>query len=104
MCNEKLKFGNLWGKAEALGCDFIANGPLRHYRSITAIARFLRKGIDPRKDQSYFLFQPAPAAAPPRADAAWNNAKPEIRKIARSLGLKVAGQDRQSGDLFRPGK
>src|SRR5260370_38360641 len=31
MCNEKLKFGNLWGKAEALGCDFIATG---HYAII----------------------------------------------------------------------
>ncbi|PYL43823.1 MAG: tRNA 2-thiouridine(34) synthase MnmA, partial [Verrucomicrobia bacterium] len=28
MCNEKLKFGNLWQKAEALGCDYIATG---HY-------------------------------------------------------------------------
>jgi len=28
MCNEKLKFGNLWGKAEALGCNYIATG---HY-------------------------------------------------------------------------
>src|SRR5205085_2842593 len=26
MCNEKLKFGNLWQKAEALGCDYIVPG------------------------------------------------------------------------------
>ena len=31
MCNEKLKFGNLWNKAEALGCDYIATG---HYAII----------------------------------------------------------------------
>src|SRR5207237_7664073 len=31
MCNEKLKFGNLWQKAEALGCDYIATG---HYAII----------------------------------------------------------------------
>src|ERR687892_686990 len=31
MCNEKLKFGNLWKKAEALGCDYIATG---HYAII----------------------------------------------------------------------
>ena len=31
MCNEKLKFGNLWSKARALGCDYIATG---HYAII----------------------------------------------------------------------
>src|SRR5712692_8589743 len=31
MCNEKLKFGNLWTKARALGCDYIATG---HYAII----------------------------------------------------------------------
>src|SRR5438128_3145044 len=55
MCNEKLKFGNLWKKAEALGCDHIATG---HYAIIEHYAdrSVLRKGVDPRKDQSYFLF------------------------------------------------
>src|ERR1700716_180651 len=60
MCNEKLKFGTIWDKAEALRCDFIATG---HYAIIeqqkeptTGHERaVLRKGIDPRKDQSYFL-------------------------------------------------
>src|SRR5438309_7622428 len=61
MCNEKLKFGNLWQKAEALGCDHIATG---HYAIIEHPATaagdrgynaraILRKGVDPRKDQSY---------------------------------------------------
>ncbi|HEY8902680.1 MAG TPA: tRNA 2-thiouridine(34) synthase MnmA, partial [Chthoniobacterales bacterium] len=31
MCNEKLKFGNLWTKAKALGADYIATG---HYAII----------------------------------------------------------------------
>src|SRR6266550_4735179 len=31
MCNEKVKFGNLWSKAAALGCDYIATG---HYAII----------------------------------------------------------------------
>ena len=55
MCNEKLKFGNLWNKARALGCDYIATG---HYAVIEhhEDRAVLRKGVDPRKDQSYFLF------------------------------------------------
>ena len=55
MCNEKLKFGNLWNKAKALGCDYIATG---HYAIIEhhTDRAILRKGVDLRKDQSYFLF------------------------------------------------
>src|SRR5438067_4830428 len=68
MCNEKLKFGNLWKKAEALGCDYIATGHyaiIEHHESAGAARAVLRKGyrgvvlrkgIDSRKDQSYFLF------------------------------------------------
>src|SRR4029434_8388334 len=80
MCNEKLKFGNLWSKARALGCDYIATGHyaiVEHTVAAGADRRrvdaghtaetagvtapnygyaVLRKGIDPRKDQSYFLF------------------------------------------------
>src|SRR6185503_13151295 len=79
MCNEKLKFGSLWQKAQSLGCDYIATG---HYAIIEhpVVAGIvdpglsdaastpagindpgynravLRKGADARKDQSYFLF------------------------------------------------
>src|SRR6266496_4726614 len=57
MCNEKLKFGNLWGKAEALGCDYIATGHyaiIEHHDENASAARtaVLRKGVDPGKDQS----------------------------------------------------
>ena len=39
MCNEKLKFGNLWSKAKALGCDYIATG---HY---AIIEQWLRRPV-----------------------------------------------------------
>src|ERR1700745_537014 len=39
MCNEKLKFGNLWSKAAALDCDYIATG---HY----AIIEHVDAGVD----------------------------------------------------------
>src|SRR5438552_10736977 len=55
MCHEKLKFGNLWSKAKALRCDYIATG---HYAIIEhhGDRAVHRKRIDLRKDQSYFLF------------------------------------------------
>ena len=102
ICNEKLKFGNLWGKAEALGCDYIATG---HYAIIEhqEDRAVLRKGADPRKDQSYFLFslrQPQLRRALTPLGAM---RKPEIRKIAHSLGLKVADKIDSQEICFVPG-
>src|SRR5437899_10616588 len=89
MCNEKLKFGNLWSKAKALRCDYIATG---HYAIIEhhAEGAGLRKGIDLRKDHWYFLFslrqpQLRRALTPPG-----RMMNPQIRDIARSVGLKLA--------------
>ncbi|MEP6937576.1 MAG: tRNA 2-thiouridine(34) synthase MnmA [Chthoniobacterales bacterium] len=102
MCNEKLKFGNLWSKAEALGCDYIATG---HYAIIEHRPEraLLRKGADSRKDQSYFLFslrQPQLRRALTPLGAM---AKPAIRDIARSLGLKVADKVDSQEICFVPG-
>lgn len=104
MCNEKLKFGNLWDKATALGAAFIATG---HYASVEHSpdsAPILRKGHDPRKDQSYFLFslkadQLSRALFPLGALT-----KDEIRGIARNLGLKVADKEDSQEICFVPGK
>jgi tRNA-specific 2-thiouridylase len=102
MCNEKLKFGNLWGKAGALGCDYIATG---HYAIIEhhADRAVLRKGVDPRKDQSYFLFSLRQPQLRRALTPLGSMRKPEIRKIARSLGLKVADKMDSQEICFVPG-
>jgi len=86
------------GKAEALGCDFIRDGPLRHYRASPRSRGFAQRH---RSAQRPILFslQPAPAAAPPRADAAWNNAKTRDQENRAFVRLESRGQDRQSGDF-----
>jgi tRNA-specific 2-thiouridylase len=115
MCNEKLKFGNLWSKAAALGCDYISTG---HYAIIehgagTASSRrgdgaaaphaILRKGIDPRKDQSYFLFSLRQPQLRRALTPLGTMRKPQIREIAHSLGLKVADKTDSQGICFVPG-
>lgn len=102
MCNEKLKFGSLWDKAEALGCDFIATGHYaiiehRHDRAV------LRKGVDPRKDQSYFLFSLRQEQLQRALTPLGEMSKPAIRDIARSLGLKVADKVDSQEICFVPG-
>ena len=119
MCNEKLKFGNLWSKAKALGCDYIATG---HYAIIEHVAAtppsrspgecgegaastcaVLRKGVDPRKDQSYFLFSLRQAQLRRALTPLGTMQKSEIREIAHSLGLKVADKIDSQEICFVPG-
>ena len=102
MCNEKLKFGNLWSKARALGCDYIATG---HYAIIEHHAdhAVLRKGVDPRKDQSYFLFSLRQPQLRRALTPLGTMTKPQIREIAHSLGLKVADKIDSQEICFVPG-
>jgi tRNA-specific 2-thiouridylase len=127
MCNEKLKFGNLWNKAGALGCDYIATG---HYAIIEHVVAagadrgrvdppnnasaagvnapgysyaVLRKGVDPRKDQSYFLFSLRQPQLRRALTPLGMMTKPEIREIAHSLGLKVADKVDSQEICFVPG-
>jgi tRNA-uridine 2-sulfurtransferase len=108
MCNEKLKFGNLWGKAQALGCDYIATG---HYaiieHAVAGVAdpgyAILRRGVDPRKDQSYFLFSLRQPQLQRALTPLGRMFKQDIRKIAHSLGLKVADKVDSQEICFVPG-
>ena len=102
MCNEKLKFGNLWSKAQALSCDYIATG---HYAIIEQQTdrAVLRKGVDPCKDQSYFLFSLRQPQLRRALTPLGTLHKPQIREIARSLGLKVADKIDSQEICFVPG-
>jgi tRNA-uridine 2-sulfurtransferase len=102
MCNEKLKFGNLWDKAQALDCDYIATG---HYAIIEHHAgrSVLRKGVDPRKDQSYFLFSLRQPQLRRALTPLGKMLKPQIRAIAHSLGMKVADKIDSQEICFVPG-
>ena len=108
MCNEKVKFGNLWGKAKAVGAQFIATGHYaivdHHAGASGAIEQaVLRRGRDPRKDQSYFLFSLRQAQLQRALFPLGGMEKSEIRAIARRLGLKVADKLDSQEICFVPG-
>src|SRR6202040_2484825 len=63
----------------------------------------LRKGVDPRKDQSYFLFSLRQEQLQRALTPLGTMSKPEIREIARSLGLKVADKIDSQEICFVPG-
>jgi len=104
MCNEKLKFGNLWDKATALGASFIATGHYAMVEHSENAPPILRKGLDPKKDQSYFLFSLRQEQLSRALFPLGSLTKEEIRGIARKLGLKVADKEDSQEICFVPGK
>jgi len=56
VCNKQIKFGLLVEEAEKIGARYLATG---HYCRIVKAGDLylLQKGVDDRKDQSYFLYQ-----------------------------------------------
>ena len=87
-CNRDLKFGRLLEVADAAGARFVATG---HYARVEWEAgRWrLKRGLDREKDQSYFLFAVPPDRLEHIRLPLGELTKPEVRRIARDLGLPV---------------
>lgn len=102
-CNALVKFGALPYMAQANGVefDYFATG---HYARIEKQnGRYLlKRGINPKKDQSYFLYKLSQEQLSKIMLPLGEYTKEQIREIARSHGLKVAdkpdSQDFYSGD------
>ena len=88
-CNEMIKFGLLLRKALALGADALATG---HYARIGRDGgeHTLLKAIDPRKDQSYVLYQLGQAQLEVLRFPVGQWTKDQIRAKASELGLATA--------------
>jgi len=55
ICNPTIKFGRLLDEILAAGCDLMATGHYARIMSDSGGGFHLLKGVDPKKDQSYFL-------------------------------------------------
>jgi tRNA-specific 2-thiouridylase len=103
VCNQRIKFQALLKKAEELGARALATG---HYARIGAdpeTSRFrLWRGRDRRKDQSYFLFRLTQEQLGKILLPLGDKTKPEVREIARRLGLPVAQKSESQEICFIP--
>jgi len=89
-CNSSLKFAALVDRARGLGADAVATG---HYARVNRdeSGRFrLRRGIDPSKDQSYFLFSLTQDQLARAVFPVGDRAKDAVRAYARERALPVA--------------
>ncbi|MDA3920842.1 MAG: tRNA 2-thiouridine(34) synthase MnmA [Salinisphaera sp.] len=99
LCNREIKFDAFLHHAERLGADLIATGHYARLDHSGGTTRLLR-GVDPSKDQSYFL-SAVPMAALSRTlfPLGWD-AKTDVRARARAAGLPIHDKPDSTGVCF----
>ena len=95
MCNKDVKFGAFYDFAMSKGADLIATG---HYAR--AQNGELRRGIDPDKDQSYFLWAISKEALAKTCFPLGGYRKSEVRALATKFNLPVAAKRDSQGICF----
>jgi len=99
LCNAEIKFKAFLKHALGLGADHIATG---HYARLQGEYpdRRLLKGLDPNKDQSYFLYRLTQRRIEKALFPIGHLAKPQVRQLARQAGLPVAEKKDSTGICF----
>ncbi len=102
-CNQHLKFGTLYDKVKALGGDYIATG---HYGIIDQNnsdgAFRLRKAVDEKKDQSYFLYSMHKNTLPSVLFPLGGMTKAQVRELAKKYHLNTAEKPESQDICFVP--
>lgn len=103
LCNRRVKFDCMLREADALGIEKIATG---HYALVaydTAAGRYiLKKGADPKKDQSYMLCDLTQEQLSRVLFPLGNLTKSEIREIAAEGGIATAHKKDSQDICFIP--
>ena len=124
MCNQNLKFGRLINRADQLGADFIATGHFARVEKVgssrresphsesaagiqsgstSAATRYLlKRGLDQRKDQSYFLFSLRQDQLSRSMFPLGEKTKSDTREVARQCNLKTADKEESMEICFVP--
>jgi tRNA-specific 2-thiouridylase len=99
LCNREIKFRVFLEYAQMLGAELIATG---HYvrREDRAGRTYLLKGLDPNKDQSYFLHAVGEAEFARSLFPIGAMQKPEVRRIAEQHGLITHNKKDSTGICF----
>jgi tRNA-specific 2-thiouridylase len=102
-CNTKLKFARLAGLANSIGAKRVATGHYARVEYAKTPGRFLlKKGKDATKDQSYFLFELTQKQLSRAVFPLGEMSKPEVREVARKIGLSTADKPESQEICFVP--
>jgi tRNA-specific 2-thiouridylase len=103
LCNNYVKFDRFFEMADSAGARRIATGHYARVRYDEASGRYqLLRAADPSKDQTYFLFGLTQTQLARTLFPLGGMTKPEVRELARSLGLSVAEKDDSQEICFVP--
>jgi tRNA-specific 2-thiouridylase len=99
LCNREIKFKAFLNKALELGADYLATG---HYcqKQETSSGPLLLKGIDPDKDQSYFLYTLTQPILSKILFPIGSLKKAEVRALARQHHLSTFDKKDSTGICF----
>jgi len=99
LCNQEVKFKAFLEHALALGADRIATG---HYARVGSLPDnfALLKGLDPNKDQSYFLCRMNQQQLARSLFPIGHMQKPEVRRLAAQAGLITHDKKDSTGICF----
>jgi len=99
LCNREIKFKAFLDYALELGADYIATG---HYvrREERDGQTLLLKGLDPNKDQSYFLCAVSEACLERSLFPVGHLEKPRVRELATEAGLVTSTKKDSTGICF----
>jgi tRNA-specific 2-thiouridylase len=97
-CNQRIKFADLLSTARELGAKALATGHYVESRRLPSGRRALYRARDAERDQSYFLYATTPEELEFLRFPLGAMEKPQVRALARELGLIVADK-RDSQDI-----
>jgi tRNA-specific 2-thiouridylase len=111
MCNKEVKFGAFLKKALSMGADFVATGHYAQNKKVTVVGipqggspttvtKQLVKGVDPSKDQSYFLWTLNQERLNKILFPIGDLKKTEVRRLARKFNIPVAEKKDSQGICF----
>ena len=100
-CNQTVKFTDMFDRAKKLGASALATGHYIRRKKISGNPS-LYKGIDPQKDQSYFLFATTKKQLNFVRFPLGSLTKDETRSVARRYELNVADKPDSQDICFVP--
>lgn len=103
LCNREIKFDIFLNAALKLGADFVATGHYARKGQVEQDGKIIYRllsGKDPNKDQSYFLCQLTQEQLSKSLFPVGELLKPEVRTIAKKIGLVTADKKDSQGLCF----